>query len=105
MRGSQRGRSEDARRADLLGRQMAAAPWNGDCKCGSYTELALGRDCAAMQLDQFVHQSQANAGAFVGAAAGTRHAMEALEQLWQFMRGYSRAGITHRQDEVRARFP
>jgi len=53
---------------------------NADAEGGSLAELALRVDGAAVELDQLLHQGEADAGALEAAAARALHAMEALEE-------------------------
>ena len=50
-----------------------------------------------MQLDQLLHQRQADAGALVRAAARALDAVEALEQARQLVRRDADAGVADRQ--------
>ena len=62
--------------------------------------VAVNSECTR---DQFLDQSEADARAFVGAAMGARHAMEALEQLRQFVGRDAGAGVAHGEDEMLVR--
>ena len=59
--------------------------------------LAFHRDVTAMQLDEFAHQSQPDAGPFEAAAPRAFHAMEAIEQVLDLGRRNADAGVAHRQ--------
>src|SRR5579872_5613463 len=48
---------------------------------------------SAMQLDQFLHQSQADACSFMRAAAGVRHSMKPLEESRDCFRRYAYSRI------------
>ena len=72
----------------MIGRQMRAAPAGCVTVEGAASaEHALRSTVAAMQAHQFLHQRQADAGAFLGAAALALDAVEALEQARQLLRG------------------
>ncbi len=50
---------------------------------------------AAVEMDQFLHQSQSDARAFVRAGARSFHLMKTLEQTRQIRRRNSNAGVRH----------
>ena len=63
----------------------------------SPSRLALGSDRAAVQLDQFLHQGQPNATAFVRAPPCILDPVESLEQPRHFGGWNACAGIPHDQ--------
>src|SRR5215470_1018753 len=96
-------RCDRAPGTDLFRRQVTVAPRNGYLKRAALAVLALDRYGAAVQLDQLLDQREADAGALVRAAMGTRNAMETLEQLRQLVRRDACAGIAHGELEMRIR--
>ena len=59
-----------------------------------------------MELDQFLHQRQADAGAFVRAAAALFNPMEALEHARQFLGRNAHPGVANSQARAALRlFP
>jgi hypothetical protein len=58
---------------------------------------ALNAHRAAVELDQFLNQRQADARAFVGPRPRPLNPMEALEDVRHVLRGDARAGVPHRQ--------
>ena len=68
----------------MFRRQMRRAERDGHGECRAAADLAFDADGAAVQLDQFLHQREADAGAFERAALLAFDAMEALEQPRQF---------------------
>ncbi len=64
----------------MLPVEMRAAERQGDGEGRSPLEGAFGRDIAAVQLDEIVHQGQADAAALEAAALRAFNTMEALEQ-------------------------
>ena len=50
-----------------------------------------------MQLDQFLHQREADSGSFDGAALGSGDPMESLENMRQLRFGNAGAGVPNRQ--------
>jgi hypothetical protein len=67
-------RCDRAPRTDLFRRQVTAAPRNGYRERAALAVLPLDRYGAAVQLDQLLDQREADAGALVRAAMGTRNA-------------------------------
>ena len=63
----------------LVRGQMHVTERQGDADRRAGARLALHADGAAVQADQFMHQCQADAGAFHGASALALDAMEAIE--------------------------
>ena len=86
-----------ARRADALGRQVRRARGMRDGERAALARALSTADRAAVQLDQLLHQRQADAGALVGAAARALDAVEALEDVRQLLGGNAGAGVAHRQ--------
>src|SRR5262245_40526383 len=60
-------------------------------------DLALDRDAAAVQFDEFPHQGKADAAALVRSASLPFDSVETLKQQWQFRRRNANAGIADRQ--------
>ena len=73
---------------------MIGAVRQGDDEGASAPELAVDADRAAMKLDQFLNQRQADAAAFDRASSSALDAAEALEQVRQFVGG--NAGARYR---------
>jgi hypothetical protein len=84
--GAQRGLGARVAAADAFARQMRPAERHRDNKFGAAAKRAVDRDRAAMQLHEFLHQRESDAGAFVRTAFLAFDAMEALEQQGQFVR-------------------
>jgi hypothetical protein len=70
----------------------------GNCnsECAAFAHYALHADRSAVKFDQFLHQGQADTGAFMCASPAVFNTMEALEHARQFFRGNANAGISHR---------
>ena len=82
--------------------KMRRSERNGYRECAAPTRLASHADIAAMQLDQFLHQREADAAALEGAPAGAFDAAEALEQMRQLFGRDARAGVMHADLSVAA---
>ena len=76
-----------------IGRQMGPAERDRDGEGAARDRDALDIDRAAVQLDQLLHQREADAGAFMGAAARALDAVEALEEARELCRGNAGAGV------------
>lgn len=76
---------------------MGPAERNTDSKYASLTDYAVHGRRSAVELDQFMYQCQANAGAFVRPAPHVVDAMEALEHARQFFARNAHSGIAHGQ--------
>ena len=81
----------------LVRGQMHVTERQGDADRRAGARLALHADGAAVQADQFMHQRQADAGAFHGASALALDPMEAIEDTRQFLRGNADAGVADEQ--------
>ena len=77
---------------------MRLSEGNCDSECAALAHYALHADRSAVKFDQFLHQRQADTGAFMCASPAALNAMEALEHARQFFGGNANAGIAHRQD-------
>src|SRR5579884_2191045 len=78
----------------VLGK-MVLSGRNKNCECASFPQAAAYIDGPAMQLGQFVNQSQANARALMSPAAGALYTMKPLENPRQLVLRNSRAGIRY----------
>jgi hypothetical protein len=92
--GAHRGRGA-ARGPDAIGWKVRRAARNAHHERGALAELALHCDRAAVELDQLLHQREADAAAFVAAAAHPLDAVEPLERARQLLRGNACARILH----------
>ena len=70
---------------------------NADSERRAGAGFALRMNMAAVELDQFLHESEANTAAFVGAALLTLNTMEAFEKTRQFVFRYADTGVADRQ--------
>ncbi len=77
----------------LVRRQMRRSERKLDREDGAAAGHAIRSDGAAMQLDQFLHQREADAGAFETAALRAFDPMEALEQSGQLLGRNADTGI------------
>src|SRR3984957_9266974 len=75
--------------------QMGPAKRNGNHELRALAQPACDIDRSAMQVHQFLHEREPDAGAFEGPALLSLDPMEALEKARQFMFGNADAGITH----------
>ena len=85
---------------DAICREVVASERHRNDEGRTFPKLALGADGSAMQLDQFVNESEADATAFVRPAANVFDAMETLEHARQFLLGNADAGIANAQFDV-----
>src|SRR5579864_1389965 len=76
---------------------MGFALGNENPECASAARSTLHRNFPAVKLHQFLHQRQANAGAFEGSAGSALHPMEPLEQARQIRLGDSGTCIGDRE--------
>jgi len=65
--------------ADTVGRQMGGAKRHRYGEAGARAHLAVDADGTAMQFHQLLHQREADARAFEGAAFLALHPVEAFE--------------------------
>src|SRR5215475_6860516 len=92
--------------ANALGRQMLGTQRQTDREASSFSEFAVHRDAAPMQLDQFLDQGEPDSAAFNAAAAGVLDPVKSFEQPRQLLPGNAGAGVAHRhlgRPAVRAR--
>jgi len=82
-----------ARGVKAVGGEMRGAERNGDCEGGALAECAIDTDGAAVELDEFLDESQTDAAAFVGATTGVLHAVETVKEVRQFFCGDADAGV------------
>ncbi len=80
----------------LVLRQMGGAERHRDREDTSLPQDTGRRQLAAMQLDELLHQRQANPGAFVAAALRALDTVEAIEDARQFLFGNAGTGIGNR---------
>src|SRR5579871_4869094 len=74
-------------------------------KGGTLIHPAFDFDGSAMQLHQFLNESQTDAGALVSSTPGAFDAMKSLEDMRQFRFRYAASGIAHDEDcAIRVRF-
>ena len=66
----------------------------------SFPEHAGDLDRCPVQLDQLLHQSQADTRPFMRTAVSNLYAMEALEQTWQLLLGNAYACVGHFEHRV-----
>src|SRR5207249_3275249 len=81
----------------FVGRQVAGAERNRHAKYAALPLPALDGERPAMQLGQFLHQSETDSASLKGPAECPLDAMETLEQARQFMGRDTGAGIAHRK--------
>ncbi len=77
---------------------MRLSQGNCDAECAALAHHARHADRSAVKFDQFLHQCQADTGAFLRASPAVFNAMKALEHARQFFEGNADAGIAHCQD-------
>ena len=87
-RGPEGGRGQRAGSANPVGRQVRASERQADNESAAFSRNALHPHRSTVQLDQFLHQSQSDATAFVSAAARIFDAVKTVKQ-----RGSSCGGI------------
>src|SRR5262249_21645133 len=97
---TRRRRGERALGPDALGGQVSHAQRDGHSELTASVDLALDAHLSAVQLHQFLHEREADAGAFVTAAMRALDAVETLEQARQLGFRNARASIAHREDCV-----
>jgi len=95
---TQRRRGERARGPDALGWQVGLAQRDGHGELAASINLALDAYLPAVQLHQFLHECEADAGAFVAAATRALDAVETLEQARRLGFRNANASIAHRED-------
>ena len=88
--------------ADPFGGQVSAAARDRDRERRPAAQARAHGHRAPVHPHQLVHQRQSDPRAFMRARARAAHAMEALEQVRQLLRGNARAGVGHRQLDVLA---
>ena len=76
---------------------MSIAERHGHSKGRALVDRALDRDAAAVQLDEFLHQGEADATALVRSAPLPFNPVEALKQQRHFRCRNTNAGIADRQ--------
>ena len=84
--GAERRRGERASAPDPVGRKVRLAGRDGHGERASLTEGAHDLHRAPVELDQFVHQGQADARSLLRAAPRVLHPMEALEDMGDLLR-------------------
>jgi hypothetical protein len=82
---------------DLFGWQMSATSGKGNHERRALLFHAGNTHASAMQLDQVLHQRQADAGAFEAAPLRLLDPMKAIEDMRQLVRGNAHAGVAHPQ--------
>ena len=80
---------------------MIGAVRQDDGEGAAAPDLAVDPDCAAVKLDQFLNQREADAAALNRASARAFDAAESLEQMRQFFGGDARASVAN--SDVRRR--
>src|SRR5262249_22645741 len=83
---------------------MGLSQGNCDSKCAALAHYTRHSDRSAVQFDEFMHERQADTGAFMCASAAVVDAMEALKHARQFLGGNANAGIAHCQDGLPLRW-
>src|SRR5579883_1703656 len=82
---------------NMIRRQVRHAQRYSDRERRAHARLALYLDGATMQMHQFLHQRQANAGPLISTRARSLHTMKPLEETGQFIRRNAGASVTHLQ--------
>src|SRR5262249_19828520 len=95
---AQRRRGERARGPYALGGQVSLAQRDGHGELAASVNLALDPHLPRVQLHQFLHEREADAGAFVAAATRALDAVETLEQARRLGFRNARASIPYRED-------
>ena len=83
---------------------MGRTERNQHTKGRSFPERARGLDRCAVQLDELLHQREADPGAFMRTPVSDFYAMEALEQARQFLLGNTYPCVGHFEQQRGHRF-